>query len=143
VVAPEGYEAAVWTAVKNVATGTSSLHNAAALSLVADGTVDRVIAEKLEEGARRNAAARAVLGESVCWPGAACAWHLWVKLPEHVTPQVFEARMAGCGVAISGGNWFAAGLGAPNGFRMALGGEVDAAMVHRGVELVAEEMQKL
>lgn len=142
-VAPEGYEGAVWTAVKNVATGTSSVHNAAALSLVADGTVDRVIAAKIEEGAKRNAAARAALGEGACWPGAPCAWHLWVKLPERVTAQSFEAKMAERGVAISGGNWFAAGDGAPNGFRMALGGEVDAAVVQRGVEMVADELRDL
>ena len=141
-VAPEGYDAGVFAAVKNTATGSSLVHHVASCSLLADGSVDRVIARKNKEGMYRNEDARAVLGDR-CWPGARHAWHLWVNLPAHVTPQAFEARMKERGVCLSGGNWFAACEDAPHGFRMALGGEVEAAVTQRGVELVAEELGRL
>jgi DNA-binding transcriptional MocR family regulator len=141
-VGPERFDAGVFAAVKNTATGSSLPHHQASCSLLADGSVDRVIAAKNTEGARRNAAARAVLGAR-CWPGARCAWHLWVSLPEGATAQAFEARMRERGVCLSGGNWFAACEDAPRGFRMALGGEVDAAETQRGVERVAEELARL
>ena len=141
-VAPERFDAGIWAAIKNTATGSSLPHHAASCSLIADGSVDRVIAAKNAEGARRNAAARAVLGDR-CWPGAKAAWHLWVALPEHVTAEAFEAQMKNQGVCLSGGNWFTTCEGAPHGFRIALGGEVDAAITQRGVELVAETLGRL
>ena len=141
-VAPEAYDAGIWAAIKNTATGSSLVHHMAACSLLADGSVDRVITAKNEEGARRNSAARTVLGDR-CWPGARCAWHLWVALPEQVTAQAFEARMRERGVCLSGGNWFTTSAGAPHGFRIALGGEVDATCTQRGVETVAEELGRL
>ena len=141
-VGPERFDAGVWAAVKNTATGSSLPHHVAACSLIGDGSVDRVIAAKNVEGARRNTAARAVLADR-CWPGARAAWHLWVSLPASVTAQSFEARMKQRGAMISGGNWFAACKDAPHGFRMALGGEVDATVVQRGVELVAAELGAL
>ena len=141
-VAPERFDAAILAAVKNTATGSSLVHHVAACSLLADGSVDRVIAAKNLEGARRNGVARAVLGER-CWPGARCAWHLWVSLPESVTAQAFEARMRELGVCLSGGNWFATCADAPHGFRIALGGEVEAALTQRGVELVAAELGRM
>lgn len=141
-VAPERFMPMMWVALKNAATGSSLVHARAAVSLIEDGTLERVIAAKNAEGRARNAEARALLGDANCWAGAKAAWHLWVRLPENVSPQVFEKRMAERGVAISGGNWFAAGADAPNGFRMALGGEVERETCMEGVRLVAEEMGK-
>ncbi len=141
-VAPERFDTGIAAAIKNTATGSSLVHHIAACGLLADGSVDRVIVAKNTEGARRNLAARAVLGDR-CWPGAKAAWHLWVELPEHVTAQDFEARMRERGVCLSGGNWFVTCEGAPHGFRVALGGEVDAALTQRGVEIVAEELGRL
>ncbi len=65
------------------------------------------------------------------------------RLPESVTAEAFEARMRERGVCLSGGNWFKACDGAPHGFRLALGGEVDRDVAQRGVELVAEELGRL
>ena len=79
-VAPERFDAAILAAIKNTATGSSLVHHQAACGLIADGSVDRVIEAKNREGARRNRAARALLGDR-CWPGAPNAWHLWVALP--------------------------------------------------------------
>ena len=141
-VAPERFAPGMLSAIMNSAGGSSLVHHRAAVSLIEDGTLDRVITEKNQEGARRNAAARSLLGDR-CWPGGRAAWHLWVNLPSHMTPQWFEQRMAERGVAISGGNWFAAAKDAPNGFRIALGGEVDSARTLEGVARVAEELERL
>ncbi len=141
-VGPEAYDAGVFAAVKNTATGSSLPHHVACCTLLSDGTVDRVIARKNKEGMYRNQEAREVLGDR-CWPGARNAWHLWVNLPQNVTPQAFEARMKDRGVFLSGGNWFTTTPNAPNGFRIALGGEVDAAKTQQGVKLVAEELDSL
>jgi DNA-binding transcriptional MocR family regulator len=149
IVAPEKFADGMWRAIKNAATGANLPQARASVGLIEDGSLDRIIAEKVVEGRHRNAAARAALlaacGHTHCWDGASAAWHLWVMLPSHVSPQSFEARMAERGVLISGGNWFAADANShlmPNGFRMALGGEVDGARTQRGVDLVAVELAK-
>jgi DNA-binding transcriptional MocR family regulator len=141
-VVPERFVLGLLSAIMNSAGGSSLVHHRAAVSLIEDGTLDRVIAEKNAEGARRNAAARSLLKDR-CWPGARAAWHLWVNLPVGTTPQWFEKRMAEREVLISGGNWFAASKNAPHGFRIALGGEVDSARTLEGVARVAEELDRL
>jgi DNA-binding transcriptional MocR family regulator len=140
-VAPEAYTAAIEVAIKNSTTGTSLPHNMAALSLIADGSLDAVIARKVEEGAQRNAAARALLGDSAA-PGARSAWHLWVTLPEGVTPQAFEQTMLERDVLVSGGHGFAVPPAEANGVRLALGGEIDPARTLEGVALVAAALRE-
>ena len=136
-VAPERYTAAIANAVKNSTTGTSLVNNIAALSLVADGTVDAVIAQKLVEGERRNAAARALLGDAA-FPGAKSAWLLWVALPEGISAEEAEARCAAKGALVSGGNWFVAPGVVARGLRIGLGGEVEFERMMEGVRVVAE-----
>ncbi|WP_263372269.1 aminotransferase-like domain-containing protein [Granulicella cerasi] len=138
-VAPERWGARVESAVKATATGVSLPHARAAASLIADGTVDRVIAEKNAEGAIRNAAARAVLGEW-CAEGVGTAWHLWVDVPTG-TSEAFEAKMRELEVLVSGGNWFATREDAPQGVRVALGGEVERERMMVGVERIAEALR--
>jgi DNA-binding transcriptional MocR family regulator len=140
-IAPERFVAAVDNAVKNSTTGTSLVNNTAAVSLVADGTVDAVIAEKLTEGARRNTSARSVLGDAA-FPGAKCAWLLWVRLPGGMTAAEAQAACEAKGVLVSGGGGFAP-PGAPetHAIRIGLGGEVDAERTQMGVEIVAEVLR--
>ena len=136
-IAPERFTAAIENAVKNSTTGTSLVNNIAALSLVADGTVDAVIAQKVEEGQHRNAEARTLLGEAA-FPGAAAAWLLWVALPEGMSAEEAEAHCKAKGALVSGGNWFAAPGVVSRGLRIGLGGEVDAERMMEGVKIVAE-----
>jgi DNA-binding transcriptional MocR family regulator len=136
-VAPDRFAAGIQNAVKNSTTGTALVNNIAALSLVADGTVDAVITRKLEEGARRNAAARALLGEAA-FPGAKCAWLLWVNLPEGLSAEEAEARCAAKGALVSGGNGFAAPGVVSRGLRIGLGGEVEFERMMEGVKIVAD-----
>ena len=134
-VAPERYTAATENAAKNSTTGTSLVSNMAALSMVSDGTVDAVIAEKLVEGRRRNAAARALLGDTA-FPGAEAAWLLWVALPEGLSAEEAEAACAAKDVLVSGGNWFAAPGVVARGLRIGLGGEVEFERMMEGVRVV-------
>jgi DNA-binding transcriptional MocR family regulator len=138
VVAPVWYGAAVATAVKQTATGVSRVMAGATCAMVEDGTLEEVIAAKRVEGAARQAAARALLGglEVSAGPNA---WHLWVTLPEGLTPEVVEKRCEEKGVLVSGGNWFAApGAEAPRAVRLGLGGEVERERAVEGVRLFAE-----
>jgi len=136
-VAPERFGAAVENAVKNTTTGGSLVHNAAALSLVADGTVDSVMQAKRAEGARRNAAARAVLGDAAA-PGARCAWQLWVMLPEGMTAVEAQQVCQERGVLVSGAKGFTPpGVAVARALRIGLGGEVDSERTAEGVRIVA------
>jgi DNA-binding transcriptional MocR family regulator len=152
-VAPARFSAPIQNAIKSSTTGTALPLNVAALSMVADGTLDTLIAEKLTEGAIRNSAARdlfAAAGLSHhAVPGVPNAWHLWVTLPtpsatsKGTTPQAFEALMASRSVALSGGNWFAVAPDPGQGVRLALGGELDPARTLLGVQRVVEALSEL
>jgi DNA-binding transcriptional MocR family regulator len=140
-IASERFAAAVDGALKNSTTGTSLVNNIAALSMVADGTVDAVIAEKIVEGKRRNEAARALLGDAV-FQGADAAWLLWVLLPDGMSAEAAEAACAAKGVLVSGGNWFAVPGVVARGLRIGLGGEVEFERMMEGVRVVAEVVRR-
>ena len=136
-VAPPRFITAVELALKNTTTGTSLPHNAAALSLVADGSLAAIITHKLTEGAKRNAAARAVLGTAAT-PGLPTAWHLWVTLPAGLDAPTAQSLCQQRGALVSGGQGFTVpGLPAANGLRLALGGEIDPDRTRQGIEIVA------
>jgi DNA-binding transcriptional MocR family regulator len=136
-VAPERFGAAVEGALKSTTTGTSLVHNVAALSLIADGTVDALMESKRAEGARRNAAAREMLGGEAT-PGARCAWHLWVTLPLGLSAVEAQRICLERGALVSGAQGFAApGCAVPGALRIALGGEVDFDRMLMGVRIVA------
>jgi DNA-binding transcriptional MocR family regulator len=142
-IAPACFAAAIENAIVNTASGTSLPHNIAALSLIADGSLDTIIQRKLLEGAIRNAAARAVLGTAAA-PGAKCAWHLWVTLPEGLDAPTAQRLCEQRGALVSGGQGFAVpGTSTPKGLRLALGGEVDPAHTLEGVKIVAEVLASL
>jgi DNA-binding transcriptional MocR family regulator len=136
-VAPERYKAAIELVLMNTASGTSLLHNAAATSLIADGSMQTLIDQKLVEGARRNAAAREVFGAAAA-PGSKSGWHLWVSLPDGMDAATAESLCEERGVLVSGGHGFAAPGVVAKGLRVALGGEVEFARMMEGVRVVAE-----
>jgi DNA-binding transcriptional MocR family regulator len=139
-VVPEEFNGKVETVLKNTTSGTALVHNVAAMSLVADGSIEEVMLNKREEGARRNAAARAVLGAAAA-PGAESAWHLWVSLPEGMTSAAAQKACEEGGVLVSGaGGFVVPGCEAPAALRVALGGEVEAARTAEGVAVLAEVM---
>ncbi|HEY4009726.1 MAG TPA: PLP-dependent aminotransferase family protein [Acidobacteriaceae bacterium] len=140
-IAPEGAAAAMVSSLRCTATGTDVPANMAALALCEDGTLERVMRAKREEGAVRNRAARELLGD-VCAPGARCAWHLWVTLPEGVDVDTVERACNDAGVIVSNGKWCAVAPGLGRGLRLALGGEVERERALEGVARVAEVLRR-
>ena len=137
-VAPAEYGAAVAAAVRHSSTGVSRVVSGAACSMVEDGTLDAVIAAKRVEGARRQAAARELLAgfEVSAGPNR---WHLWVGLPEGVTPEDVEKRCEERGVLVTGGQSFTPpGVEAARAVRLGLGGEIEAERALDGVRRFAE-----
>jgi DNA-binding transcriptional MocR family regulator len=138
VVCPERFVGGMENVIRNTTTGTSLVHNAAAVELIEDGTLERVIAAKLVEGARRNALGREILGEAV-GVGARCAWHLWVSLPEGLTAAEALRVCLERGVMVSGAAGFTApGVKVPRALRIGMGGEVERSRVEEGMGIVAE-----
>ena len=137
-VTPVEYAAATANAVKQSASGVSRVLAGAACAMLADGTMDRLIAAKRVEGARRQAAARELL-EGLEVSAGMNAWHLWVSLPEGLEAADVERRCEEKGVLVSGGNWFAApGTEVPRAVRLGLGGEVERERALEGVRVFVE-----
>ena len=100
--------------------------------------MDRLIAAKRVEGARRQAAARELL-EGLEVSAGPNAWHLWVTLPEGMGPEEVEKTCEKKCVLVSGGNWFAApGAVVPRAVRLGLGGEVEIERAMEGVRVFVE-----
>jgi DNA-binding transcriptional MocR family regulator len=137
VVCPERFVGEMENVIRNTTTGTSLVHNAAAIELIEDGTLERVIAAKLVEGARRNAMGREILGDAV-GVGARCAWHLWVSLPKGLEAAEAQRICLERGVMVSGAAGFTApGVGVPRALRIGMGGEVERSRVEEGLVIVA------
>jgi DNA-binding transcriptional MocR family regulator len=136
-VTPERFAGVMEGVIKSTTTGTSLAHNVAALDLIEDGAWQRIVDAKLVEGHGRNAAARKILGDAA-QPGAACAWHLWVCLPEGMTGMQAKEHLLERGVMVSPAEGFVPpGVKAPGAVRLALGGEVERGTCLEGV-VVAE-----
>ena len=139
-VAPESASAEITTTLVCTATGTAVPQNMASLAMMEDGTLDCLMAEKRVEGAARNRAAREILGD-ICAPGAACAWHLWVRLDASVNTRELEKTMAARDVMVSSGHYCAAGPGFGQGIRIALGAEIERERTLDGVRVLAEVLR--
>ena len=135
-VTPERYQG-IEMVLQNTASGTSLIHNAAAVSLIADGSLQTVIERKLVEGARRNAAARELLGTAAA-PGVKSGWHLWLALPAGMDGAQAQSLCEQRGVLVSGSQSFAVPGVEAQGLRLALGGEVDLERMLEGVRIVAD-----
>jgi DNA-binding transcriptional MocR family regulator len=137
VVCPERFVGGMESVIRNTTTGTSLVHNAAAIQLIEDGTLERVIGAKLVEGARRNALGREILGDAVA-AGARCAWHLWVTLPEGLSAAEAQRICLEREVMVSGAAGFTApGVTVPRALRIGMGGEVERSRVEEGLGIVA------
>ncbi|HEX5284501.1 MAG TPA: PLP-dependent aminotransferase family protein [Bryocella sp.] len=135
-IAPENAAASIEAALRCTATGTNVPQNMAALKMCEDGVLDELMKAKRAEGRERNKAARAALGR-LCAPGAAAAWHLWVRVPDDAEPSDIEGAIKAEGVMVTNGQWCAAAPEYRHGLRLALGGEIERARTLEGVARVA------
>jgi DNA-binding transcriptional MocR family regulator len=144
-IAPGSASAVITTLMVCTTTGTPVPQNMASLAMMEDGTLDRLMEEKRAEGAARNAAARELLGDAGLdvAPGAAAAWHLWVRLDAAIDTRELEKTMADRGVMLSSGHYSAGGPGYGLGVRIALGAEIERARTLEGVRVLAETLQEL
>jgi DNA-binding transcriptional MocR family regulator len=140
-VASESAAAAIASSLRCTATGTDVPANMAALALCEDGTLDRIMQAKRDEGAIRNRATRDLLGD-LCAPGAPSAWHVWVPLPERVDADAVERACNEADVMVSNGKWCAVEPCYGRGLRLALGGEIQRERALEGVARVAEVLHQ-
>jgi DNA-binding transcriptional MocR family regulator len=137
VVCPKRFVGEMENVIKNTTTGSSLVHNAASMALIEDGTLERVMEAKRVEGARRNGLGREIFGKAA-GPGAWCAWHLWVSLPEGLTAAEAQRICLERGVMVSGAAGFTApGVEVPGALRIGMGGEVKRSRVEEGLGIVA------
>jgi DNA-binding transcriptional MocR family regulator len=93
----------------------------AALHLIADGTVSRIVAAKRVDAAERQEIARQAL-DGLDTRGDSRAYHLWLRLPDGWRAEAYVAAAARDGIAITPASAFAVTSGhAPNAVRLALG----------------------
>jgi DNA-binding transcriptional MocR family regulator len=139
-IAPENAAASIEASLRCTATGTDVPQNLAALAMCEDGVVNQIIKAKRDEGRQRNQAARGLLGK-MCAPGAAAAWHLWVRLPDDVEPGDVEIAIKAEDVMVTNGQWCSAAPEYRHGLRLALGGEIDRARALEGIARVAQVLE--
>jgi DNA-binding transcriptional MocR family regulator len=98
---------------------------------IADGTADRLVAEKRAETAQRQEAARHLLPPGYrTTPEAA---HLWLPLPEPWSGDEFAAAARRSGVAVTPASAFAAGGELPRAVRVCIGAPPSLAQLERGL----------
>jgi DNA-binding transcriptional MocR family regulator len=103
---------------------------------VADGTAQRLVAQKRSETRARNLRAREILsGTEVT--GDPAAAHLWLTLPEPWRADDFAAAARRRGVGIVPAAAFAATRQPPNAVRICLGAQTTAERVDRGIARLA------
>ena len=136
-VAPSGLEAQAEQAVTLGSSGTSLLFAEFLTHLIETGEMQAVIEGKRAEAAVRQRLAPAALLHChiATYPGS---YHLWVT-PQQGAASAICAQAAAREVLLSDGALFAP-LGAPqpNSFRLALGGEGDAARLAEGLAIVGD-----
>ena len=103
---------------------------------VADGTAERLIAEKRSETLARNRRAREILSGAEITANPAAA-HLWLALPEPWRADDFAAAARRCGVGIIPAAAFAVTRQPPNAVRICLGAQTTAERVERGIARLA------
>jgi DNA-binding transcriptional MocR family regulator len=103
---------------------------------VADGTAERLAAEKRSETRTRNRRAREILS-GVEVTGDPAAAHLWLTLPEPWRADDFAAAARRCGVGIVPAAAFAVTRQPPNAVRICLGAQTTAERVERGIARLA------
>lgn len=104
---------------------------------IEDGTADRLVREKREEMAARQALARERLARCDLRTDPAAA-HLWLMLSEAWRAEDFAAAARRRGVAITPAAAFAVNRQPPNAVRVCLGTPATAAELDRGLAIIAE-----
>jgi DNA-binding transcriptional MocR family regulator len=120
----------------------SPLNAALAARLVADGTVDRVIAAKREEAAARTALARHALAPHPL-RARTSGFFAWLELPRGWTGRELEAAAREAGVRVLAAERFAVGgRVAPAAVRVSLTGPETRRELSRGLGILSEVLAR-
>lgn len=121
VVSPRHLKDRIAAAIRSGGWSAAGLPLSASLHLMADGTVDRIVAAKRVDAAERQELARRALA-GLHMEADHRAYHLWLQLPEGWRAEAFAAAAAREGIAITPASAFTVTQGhAPNAVRLALG----------------------
>ncbi len=120
IVAPERLVLAVSTAIRSGAWSTTGFALEACTRLVADGTVQAIVAAKRRDAVERQRVLRRTLA-GLLVEADPRAYHAWLTLPDPWRADTFVAAAASRGIAITPAVAFAVGPGhAPDSVRLAL-----------------------
>jgi len=140
-VVPPKYVDVIESIVRNTSTGTSLVHNAAAMELIEDGTYARTLLAKNEEGAVRNELGREILGDAA-QRGVTSAWHFWVTWSDARSAAEIAQACWERGVMVSGAAGFTApGAEVPRALRVGMGGEVERGRIEAGLRIVSDVLR--
>lgn len=143
-VAPEPLGDQTEMTLRVLSSGSSTLLASLGCAMAHDGSLAHTIQLKRTQGAQRLAKALEILKDFETVLPHPNSWHLWVKLPKHLTPQEAESRSEANGALITGAHWFTApDAPVPQAVRVALGGETDWTRVAAGLEIFANTLRTI
>jgi DNA-binding transcriptional MocR family regulator len=135
-VVPEAVSEGIEDFITQANSGTSLLFAEVLTSLVLDGTVQRLIAQKQALGSERQAMISSGLaGMNI--RAHRNGFHSWIELPQGIAADAFCAACRSQGVLISAGTWYGNGSSkCAQFFRLAVGNERSSERIGKGLELV-------
>lgn len=133
---PEAVSEGIEDFITQANSGTSLLFAGVLTSLVLDGTVQRVIAEKQVLGRQRQALISNELA-GMKMRSHRNGFHSWIELPQGIDADDFCAACESQGVFISAGSRYGNGSAESVGFfRLAVGNERSSERISEGLALV-------
>lgn len=139
-VVPEAFANGLDDLVSQVNSGTSLLFAGVLTSLVLEGTVQRLIAEKQALGrARQELISRGLAGWKI--QAHRNGFHSWIELPRGIDAHAFCAACESRGVLLNAGSRY--GNGNPEFarfFRLAVGNERDPERITEGLAIVNQAL---
>jgi DNA-binding transcriptional MocR family regulator len=143
VLIPERLYASAEELIAQVKSGTSHFFGDVLTSLILDGTVSRLIAEKQALGHdRQTLISSSLTGLKI--RGHRNAFHCWIELPQHTDATAFSAACESKGVMVaSGARYGNGGLAGLRHIRLAVGNERNRDRIIEGlaaVKLVASSV---
>jgi DNA-binding transcriptional MocR family regulator len=137
--APKAKVEAVSAAVRASTFSAPPLIARIASHWIADGTADRLVAEKREEMARRQELVRRLFA-GFDYRSDPVASHFWLTLPEPWRADAFAAAAQRSGTRVTPASAFAVGRQAPNALRICIGMPATIAELERGLSRLTDLM---
>lgn len=132
--APDALLNRVQSAVAGSILFTSPVVAEMAATWIEDGTATRIVAQKRQEVALRNRAARRILPKLT---GDVHSAHLWLELPKRWTPDAFAEEARRRRVRVASASTFAVGDDVPRAVRISIGAPANVADLETALHAIA------